>query len=123
MKAPVLAGVLVVISVAAVVVLGGVTKKDGSRAPRGAASRVETGAVEAPPFPALEGELWNLPTVDARLRIPNGWTIGRVGNDERLLRRPGEPRDGNMNLILMPNAFGLSVDELLQENVDELAVN
>lgn len=123
MKSPFLAAGLVIVSVAAVVVLTGVTKKRETAPPRVAASPLPTTAVEAPPFPPLEGTLWNLPNVDARLRVPDGWTIGRVGNDERLLRRESDPLEGNVNLLLMPNAFGLSVDELLQENVAELAVN
>jgi len=125
MKPAYLAVGLVVLSVAGVVALGGVTKKQAPRAQRLDAAKLEAVAsrVEPPPFPALEGELWNLPTVDARLRIPRGWVIGHVGRDERLLRNEADPLDGNMNLILMPNAFGFSVEELLQENTDELSVN
>ncbi|MEO6708988.1 MAG: hypothetical protein ABI054_14095 [Planctomycetota bacterium] len=114
---------LIVASVAGVVALSGVTKQSGE-APR-VAAKAETlaTAVEAPPFPPLEGELWNLTSIDARLQIPEGWSIGRMGNDERLLRNVDDPLDGNMNLVLMPNAFGFTVDELLAENVEELSVN
>ncbi|HUR27393.1 MAG TPA: hypothetical protein VM509_04350 [Planctomycetota bacterium] len=123
MKAPYFAAGLVVVSVAAVVVLSGVTRKREVDPPRAAASPLAATKVETPPFPTLEGTLWNLPNVDARLRVPEGWTVGRVGNDERMLRTEGDPQGGNMNLLLMPNVFGLSVDELLTENVEELAVN
>jgi hypothetical protein len=126
MKAPYLAVLLVVLSVGGVVMLGGVTKQQELAGPRIAAAKLDPAAAsgaEAPPFPPLDGPVWNLPSVDARISIPKGWSIGRVGNDERLLRREGEPLAGNMNLILMPNAFGYSVDELLRENVEELAVN
>lgn len=124
MKAPYLAVVLVLVSVAGVVALGGVTKKQEPKKSNVAATKLEDSpAVEAAPFPPLEGPIWNLSSVDARLSIPKDWVVGRVGSDERLLRHEGDPLDGNMDLVLMPNAFGFSVDELLRENVDELAVN
>ena len=126
MKAPQLAIILVVLSVAGVVALSGVTKKHDKDPLRTAVAKPEperaAGAGVAP-FPPLEGSLWNLTSVDARLRVPSGWTIGRMGSDERLLRNPSDPLDGNMNLLLMPNVYGFSVDEMLQENIDELAIN
>ncbi len=126
MKASHVAVVLVVLSVVAVVFLTGVPKGAGTKTPRVEAARVDPAAnkaAEAPPFPPLEGELWNLPSVDARLVIPKNWSIGKVQNDERLLRNAADPLDGNMNLVLMPNLFGYSLEELLHENIDELAVN
>ncbi|HTF88275.1 MAG TPA: hypothetical protein VK843_07675, partial [Planctomycetota bacterium] len=114
---------LVVASVAGVVALSGVTKQTGETPRVAAKAETLASAVEAPPFPPLEGEIWNLPSIDARLLIPKGWSIGRMGSDERLLRNVNDPLDGNMNLVLLPNAFGFTVDELLAENVDELSVN
>lgn len=126
MKASYVAVALVVISVAGVVFLTGVTK-----APQATPVRVETAkavaaveaSVEAPPFRPIEGAFWDLPNVDARLAIPKGWTIARVHGDERALRNETDPLDGNMNLLIMPNLFGLSIEELLRENVDELSAN
>lgn len=126
MKATHVAVALVALSVTAVVFLTGVPKGAGTKAPRLEAARIDPvaeRAAQAAPFPALEGELWNLPSVDARLRIPKNWSIGRVNGDERLLRNTDDPLDGNMNLLIMPNMFGFSIEELLSENVDELSVN
>lgn len=127
MRSSVLAVSLVVVSVVGVVLLTGVTRRgDQAGAKKPAAAVVDTTPkprAEPPPFPPLEGELWNLANVDARLRVPKGWTVGNVNGDERLLRDPNDPLDGNMNLLLMPNLFGFSIEELLHENTDELAVN
>ncbi len=126
MKASHVAVVLVVLSVAGVVFLTGVPQSPATNTPRVEAARVDPAAskaAEAPPLPPLEGQLWDLPSVDARLVIPKNWSIGRIQGDERLLRNEADPLDGNMNLVLMPNLFGFSLEELLQENIDELAVN
>jgi hypothetical protein len=126
MKPTLVAAALVLVSVAGVVLLTGVTRKSGPKPGPVKATPVVAAAkpaVEPPPFPPLSGELWNLSNVDARLRLPRGWRIGSVGNDERLLRNEADPLDGNMNLLIMPNIFGFSPEELLQENTDELAAN
>ncbi len=129
MKPTVVAVALVIVSVTAVVLLTGVTRR--SPEPGGTTPKVQAQVEQAParpaveraPFPPLEGELWELPSVDARLRVPKGWMIGNVNNDVRLLRNPADPLEGNMNLLVMPNIFGFSIEELLNENTEELAVN
>ncbi len=122
MKASLIAVALVVLSVVGVVLLTGVTRKP-QKPPAPVISAPVAPSVEVPPFPDMDGVLWNLTSVDARIRIPTNWTLGRVNGDERLLRNEADPLDGNMNLLLMPNAFGLSLDDLLRENLEELAVN
>ncbi len=126
MKASHVAVVLVVLSVTGVVFLTGVPEAPSTKPPRVEARRIDPvaeKAAEAPPFPPLEGQLWDLPSVDARLRVPKNWSIGSVQGDERLLLNEADLLDGNMNLVLMPNMFAFSLEELLQENLDELAVN
>ena len=124
MKASYLAVAVVLASVAGAVALTGVPDGSKPSKPRTVASKVAAQpAPEAPPFPALEGPIWDLPNVDARLRIPVGWEIGKVGGDVRLLRNAADQLDGNINLLLLPNVYGLSTEELLQENIDELAIN
>ena len=80
MKAPYLAIVLVIASVAGVVALGGVTNQRGEKvAPIATAKPEAAPATEAPPFPPLAGPVWNLTSVDARIAIPEGWSkIGRA---------------------------------------------
>ena len=126
MKAPYVAVALVVLSVAGVVFLTGVTKKPSTDKAPVETAKAEVAVektVEGPPFKPIEGPYWDLTSVDARIAIPKGWTLGRVRDDERLLRNESDQLDGNMNLLIMPNLFGLSIEELLSENVDELSVN
>lgn len=118
---------LVVISVAGVIALTGVPDEPAGPAPsksRTVASKLEpTPAVELPPFPPLEGPIWDLPTVDARMGIPAGWSRSTNTSNVRLVRNQADLLDGNINLVLMPNVYGFSVDELMRENIEELAVN
>jgi hypothetical protein len=124
MKLSYVAVALVLVSVVGVVALSGVPETSKVLKPRASATVVEpTSAVELPPFPPLEGPLWELSHVDARLRIPNGWSLSQHGSNVRLVRNSADLLDGNMNLVLMPNIYGFSVEELMRENTDELAVN
>lgn len=125
MKAHHLAVLVVMIAVAAAVALTGVPTASKSKTTKTAATRVDPDArrPELPPFAPLEGPLWDLPSVDARLQLPKGWQIGHVGPDQRVMRDESDPLAGNINLLLMPNPFGFTVEELLSENTDELAVN
>jgi len=119
--------VLVVVSVAGVVALTGVPEEPADSSPprpRTVASKLEPApAVELPPFPPLEGPIWDLPSVDARMAIPAGWSLSTNTANVRLVRNQDDLLDGNINLVLMPNVYGFSIDELMRENIEELAVN
>lgn len=127
MKAPYLALALVVVSVAGVVALTGVP--DGGANKPAARPRTEAVPVaaatkaELPPFPPLAGPIWDLPSIDARLPIPAGWVISEHNSNSRLVRNTEDLLDGNINLVLMPNIYGFSLEELMRENTEELAVN
>ena len=127
MKPSYLALTLVLVSVAGVVALTGLPAGPGAGAQpkaRATATKVEPLAkLELPPFPPLEGPIWDMPTVDARMSIPAGWRLTENTSNVRLVRNPNDLLDGNINLILLPNVYGFSIDELMRENTDELSVN
>ena len=75
------------------------------------------------PAPVLRGPVWEPRDFDLRMKIPRGWVEHERRGRQYLSRDVEKPRDGNINLISLPNFFGKDLDGLLEENRQELQDN
>lgn len=65
----------------------------------------------------IEGSSWLLPRHEIELDVPQGWFAHSQGGREWLLRFPGQPDRGSINLITMPNTMGKTLERLERDNV------
>jgi hypothetical protein len=75
------------------------------------------------PTPFLRGPVWEPREFDLRMKIPRGWVEHQRRGRQYLSRDVEKPRDGNINVISLPNFFGKDLDGILEENRQELEDN
>jgi hypothetical protein len=112
---------LVVALVASILVLVALPRKP--RDPAGAGAR-EPGAAaaeaELPVFELQDG-WWVLPRYGVRLRLPSGWVPSERFSRPFAQRDPAASLAGNLNVLSLPNFFGLDLEGIAEENRRSLA--
>jgi hypothetical protein len=78
---------------------------------------------QLPPPPELEAGLWCPTSFGFCLPAPDGWVASRRRSRAYLHRDPARPLQGNFSVVTLPNLYGRSLEELVDENRAELEQN